>query len=165
LETVRASAATVLDELGGLLNVLRSPDDDALPVDPAPTLRDLDVLVESFKAAGLVVQCDYSGTPRTVPDSVQLTAFRLIQEGLTNAHKHGIGDALLRLAYTPLALEISVVNHIKTVGAAAGPRSGLGLLGMRERVAAVGGSIEVAPTDDGCFRLVARFPITDASPT
>ncbi len=56
LEIVRNSAASVLDELGGLLNVLRAPDDEAAPVEPAPTLRDLDSLVDSFKAAGLVVQ-------------------------------------------------------------------------------------------------------------
>ncbi len=99
-----------------------------------------------------------------MPDSVQLTVFRLVQESLTNAHKHGVGDAVLRLAYTPLALEVAIVNHMPPV-AAAGAGSGLGLLGMRERVAAVGGSLGAVPTDDGRFRVTARFPILDASVT
>jgi signal transduction histidine kinase len=160
LAAVRDSAAAVLDELGGMLDVLRGGEDAEEPVEPTPTLRELPLLVESFAAAGLHVDWHSSGAPRRVPDAVQVTAYRVVQEGLTNAHRHGDGRARLEVASTPSELMVRIDNRFPDH-----PRSttdsglGFGLVGMRERVIASGGTLEAGATADGCFRVVAHLPI------
>jgi signal transduction histidine kinase len=159
----RESASEVLDELGEMLSVLRNVDDPEAPVEPAPTLRDLGTLVESFASAGLEVSWESSGTLEGVPDSVQLALFRLAQEGLTNAQRYGDGRASLRVERTPSAVDVTIANRIAgDAGPAAG--SGYGLLGMRERVAAVGGTVEIGPTEDGWFRVAAHIPAPRREP-
>jgi signal transduction histidine kinase len=160
---VRESASEVLDELGEMLSVLRNFDDPEAPVEPTPTLRELGTLVESFASAGLEVAWTSSGSLEGVPESVQLAVFRIAQEGLTNAQRYGDGRASLRVDRSPSAVDVTIANRIaEEPGPAAG--SGYGILGMRERVATVGGTVEVGPTADGWFRVAAHVPAPERKP-
>jgi signal transduction histidine kinase len=160
LDHVRRSSRTVLDELGGLLDVLRQPDDPLTPTDPAPSLGRLLSLIDSFAASGLQVDWELSGTPQPLPSAVDLVAYRLVQEGLTNAHKHGTGSATLGLAFEGTDVAIDIVNP-SLGGDSVG--SGHGLVGMRERARAVGGSVLAAAQSDGTWRVSARLPLQAAT--
>jgi signal transduction histidine kinase len=153
---VRRSSRAVLDELGGLLDVLRQPDDPVTPTDPAPSLDRLVCLVDSFAASGLQVDWAMTGTPQPLPAAVDLVAYRLVQEGLTNAHKHGTGSATLGVAFDGTDVAIDIVNP-SLGGSSVG--SGHGLVGMRERARAVGGSVLAAAQSDGTWRVSARLPL------
>jgi signal transduction histidine kinase len=159
LELVRSSAASVLEEMGSVLQVLRG--DDRAPLDPAPTLKELDRLVESFVSAGLNIERIDEGSVRPTPESIQLAAYRVVQESLTNARKHGSAGATLRLAYSPQSLEIDITNLFEPNNGPETPGQGLGTVGIRERVAAVGGAVEIGPTGYGQFRVFARFPLPE----
>jgi signal transduction histidine kinase len=99
-----------------------------------------------------------------VAPAIGLAAYRIIQESLTNAHRHGRGDrATLRLTYDRDALRIEILNEIDADRPVA-PRRGHGVVGMRERVAAAGGSIEIGPTAGGQFRVRATLPTEQAEP-
>ena len=158
LEVVRESAATVLDELGGLLHVLRT-DDEGAPTTPGATLEELDELVGSFNRAGLRVTRRDTGVRRPLPEFVSLAAYRVIQEGLTNAAKHGDGTAALHIGYAPTALEVTVENDLAPDHQPAATGTGLGLVGIRERIAAVGGDVSAGPNGEGGFSIHARLPI------
>jgi signal transduction histidine kinase len=167
---VRRASRMVLDELSGMLDVLRQPDDPITPTDPAPGLDRVVALVDSFAASGLRVDWRITGTPAPLPAAVDLVAYRLVQEGLTNAHKHGTGTAELVIAFEPDALMIDVVNRVQArvgAGGGAGPAAtagpGHGLAGMRERAYAVGGTVSAAPQGDGSWRVTARVPLEQAS--
>jgi signal transduction histidine kinase len=165
---VRRSSKMVLEELSGLLDVLRQPDDPLTPTEPAPGLTRLTSLIDQFAASGLKVDWSISGTPQALPTAVDLVAYRLIQEGLTNAHKHGTGSAEMVLGFEPGVLVISLVNRVAvSVGAGGGPGEvpdaapslGHGLSGMHERAHAVGGSVSAARQPDGNWRVAARLPL------
>jgi signal transduction histidine kinase len=172
---VRRSSKMVLEELSGMLDVLRQPDDPLTPTDPAPGLARLTALIDQFAVSGLRVDWRIIGTPTTLPTAIDLVAYRLVQEGLTNAHKHGLGSAEMELRFEGSDLVIDIVNRVAvpaTVpsgasisGAAAGSSSrprglGHGLAGMRERAHAVGGSVSSAAVPDGTWRVIARVPVT-----
>jgi signal transduction histidine kinase len=158
LATVRSSARMVLDELAGILSVLRADGDEAASVEPAPTLDDLATLVASFAAAGLSVTYETTGVPGAVAASTALAVYRTVQEALTNAHKHGDGAARLRISYRPDAVEVRVANRARA-GTGPGAGSGFGLMGMRERVGAAGGALSAGQGADGSFCVEARFPV------
>lgn len=140
--------------------MLRQPDDSALGTTPVPGLAQLDSLVASFATAGLAVETTLTGKPRVVGAGVDLVTYRVLQEALTNAHKHGTGTAHLRLAYTPSALDVQVTNPVKTpASSGSGSSVGHGLLGMRERTLAVGGVLEAAPGPVGQFHVDVRLPL------
>lgn len=158
LATVRASARDVLDELAEILGVLREPGTDGAPgsTAPAPTLDDVPALVASFADAGLRVVFETAGEVHPLGDGATIALYRTVQEALTNAHKHGDGAARVRLVHGAAGVDLEVVNR-----AAAGrspSTSGFGLLGMRERVQAVGGQLTTGPDGDGTFRVQAHFP-------
>lgn len=169
LEAVRLSASTVLDELGGLLQVLREPGDGTAPGPgpdattaptlPTPDLGDLDQLIASFAAAGLQVDTRTTGDAAGVPESVQLAAYRIVQEALTNAQRHGDGRARLEFARSPATIDLVVENGIPA-GAPDTAGSGFGLIGMHERVATCGGTIEAGPVAADRFRITVRLPFT-----
>jgi signal transduction histidine kinase len=167
LEHVREAGRAVLDELSDILNVLRQPDEASGPTSPAPDLSQVDSLVDSFDAAGLVVDWSVTGRPRSLAGSVDLVAYRVLQEALTNAHKHGSGTAHVALTYTPSALELLVTNPLPGPGSTqvSDRESGFGLIGMHERATAVGGVVSAGPSPDGEFRVEATLPDREVVPT
>lgn len=161
LDTVRDAASTAVDELGELLGVLRTADDPRDPTGPTPGLDAIDDLISSFATSGLTVEHETSGARRELSQSAELATYRVVQEGLTNAHKHGDGTANVSLAFGPDTLRVEITNGF---GSAASSGTGFGIVGMRERVEAVGGSIAVDGDDARApFRLVATLPTKEAS--
>lgn len=162
LSHVRRSAQTVLSELGTVLSVLRQPADAAAPTDPTPNLERLPELVASFRAIGLPVALTESGPTTPYDPSVELVAFRVVQESLTNVHKHNPGTATtVTLERDEDALRVEVINAPGRP-AASQPGNGHGLAGMRERVTAIGGTVEAGPTSAGGFRVRAILPTTES---
>ena len=161
LAHVRGAAATVLDELGGLLDVLRSDDEQSAATTPAPGLDRLEDLVASFAPSGLQVRWSVTGQPQPLTSSVDLVAYRVVQEALTNAAKHGTGSAALTVRYGEGSLELEIENAVTR--AESGVRTGHGLLGMQERARAVGGSVLVAPQVNARFRVTIVLPLSVAA--
>jgi signal transduction histidine kinase len=156
LDHVRTASRTVLDELSSLLGVLRAPGDPVGETAPVAGTERLPGLVRSAEAAGLHVEWRSTGAPRPLPPSVDLVAYRVVQEALTNARKHGDGTVLLSLAWSDAGLDVEVTNAV--VDSAHPAAGGHGLVGMRERVAVYGGSLDTGPGVDGGFRVAARLP-------
>ncbi|CAA9400091.1 MAG: Two-component system sensor histidine kinase [uncultured Quadrisphaera sp.] len=176
LAHVRSSAAAVLEELGDILSVLRQPGEggEGAASAPAPGLGRLDALVASFTAAGLEVGWSLHGQPRALAPTVDLVAYRVLEEGLTNALKHGTGTAHLSVEHRASTVVLRVVNRVPVLvgvgpgdggSRAPGTGSGHGLLGMVERAAAVGGTVRAAPAPDGSFVVEAELPARQAAVT
>lgn len=165
LVTIREAARAVLGEIGGLLNVLRTSDPPAAGptagLAPVPGLSELDRLVANFARGGLHVDVRTVGTPFELPESVDLVAYRVIQEGLTNAQKHGRdASALLQVEYDPALLDVTVTNTVATMpGPVRSHTPGHGLTGARERVAAVHGTLDASFGPGPVHRLNARLPL------
>jgi signal transduction histidine kinase len=162
LASIKDASKEALVELRSVLGVLRQVDEDA-PRDPAPGLGRLPDLVTQANAAGLRVQVTEEGTPRPLPRGLDLAAFRIVQEALTNVSRHaGNATAEVRVAYAADRLDVEVVDD--GLGAsAAGPTlgSGNGLTGMRERAEAVGGRFEAGPRPGFGWRVRAELPLPD----
>jgi signal transduction histidine kinase len=165
LAHVRKAARTVLDETSTLLGVLRRPDE---PDDDEPTrgLARLGGLLDSLAGAGLHVEHRQEGDARELPAAVDLAAYRIVQEALTNAHKHGSSAAArVCLAYSPAGLDLTVSNPVASnpVAVPSGERpdehsgGGHGLIGMRERAAAIGGTLQTVQ-ENGTFLVKAFLP-------
>jgi signal transduction histidine kinase len=152
-----------LAEMRRLLGVLRV-DEDEPQLSPAPGLASLDELVEATRHAGLELDVAIEGTPTRPPAAgVDLAAYRIVQEALTNALKHGGGaSAHLAVRHRSDAIEIEVVNQRSHAPVATG-NEGRGLVGMRERVALYGGNLDAGPDAKGGFQVVATLPL-DAAP-
>jgi signal transduction histidine kinase len=165
LATIRAASKDGLRELRAILNVLRQADEGD-PTQPAPGLGQLDALVSGAGRAGLPVAVRRFGSPRKLPAPVDVTAYRIVQESLTNVIRHaGPATATVIVSYDGLGLQLEVTDTGLGVGPGplplASPASGTGgygLTGMRERVAAVGGTIQAGPAPGGGFRVLARLP-------
>jgi signal transduction histidine kinase len=159
LAHVRRGASNVLDELSSILNVMRQTDDPTTQTDPLPTLDQLDRLIDDFEGLGLEVEWHTSGARQRVAPAAALAAYRIVQESLTNAHRHGRTPRVcLRVNYQPDALTLEVLNDAATDCPTT--HRGHGIIGMRERVAAAGGTIDVGPTTDGRFRVSVILPVT-----
>ncbi|MET7651894.1 sensor histidine kinase [Streptomyces sp. NPDC005486] len=162
LALVRQAGRTVLEELSALLGVLRRDDDPMAPVEPTRGLDGLDDLVGSFADAGLEVAWTLSGLPRPLPSPVDLAAYRIVQESLTNVHKHsGSSRARVAIEYAPdrLVVRIRDEGDGGEVARAVPADGGYGILGMRERATAVGGRFEAGPGPDGAFTVRAVLPL------
>ncbi|MBQ0973557.1 sensor histidine kinase [Streptomyces sp. RK31] len=152
-----------LDELRATVGLLRQTGDTAAPDGPAPGLDRLPDLLESFRRAGLEVSVREEGAARALPPGVDLTAYRIVQEALTNVTKHAAGrGARVGLDWGGGRLTVTISDD---GGAAAGPPAlsdrppGYGLIGMRERAAAVGGELTAGPRPEGGFLVTARLPL------
>ncbi|MET9441862.1 sensor histidine kinase [Streptomyces sp. NPDC006610] len=157
LTTIKAASKEALGEVRQVLDTLRTPGD--APRAPAPGLDRLPELVEQAASAGLAVEVE--GEPPRLPPGTDLTAFRILQEALTNVVRHsGSRHARVRLDQDGGALRLRVDDDGPATGAEAGG-SGNGLAGMRERAAALGGAIEAGPRPDGGFRVLAVLPLRD----
>ncbi|HEY1819022.1 MAG TPA: histidine kinase [Trebonia sp.] len=160
--------ASALRELKGTVGLLRAGADTGpeAPLEPAPGLAQLGGLVDSFGSAGLMVATTTSGAPRPLSPAVDVTAFRVVQEALTNVAKHArVSRADVRLAFEDRRLTITISNragHRPTAGSAAvlsPTASGYGLIGMRERAASVGGRLLAGRRFDGGFEVTAELPL------
>ncbi|GAA2137518.1 sensor histidine kinase [Streptomyces synnematoformans] len=156
-----------LDDLRATVGLLRESGDAAEPAEPAPGLSRLPTLLESFGRAGLAVSLDQEGAARPLPPGVDLTAYRIVQEALTNVTKHaGTGTARVRLVWNRDRVTITVADD---GGGAAPPASGppdrppgYGLIGMRERATAVGGRLSAGRRPEGGFLVTTRLPLPPA---
>ncbi|MET9686437.1 sensor histidine kinase [Streptomyces coeruleorubidus] len=156
LTTIKAQSKEALGEVRQVLDTLRAPGD--APRAPAPGLDRLPELVEQAASAGLTVEVE--GEPPRLAPGTDLAAFRIVQEALTNVVRHsGSRHARVRLAHDADVLRLRVDDDGPATGADAGG-SGNGLAGMRERAAALGGTIEAGPRPDGGFRVLAVLPLT-----
>ncbi len=147
-----------LGEMRRLLGVLHA-DETVAVLDPTPTLDALDDLVATTRLAGLDLEVSVEGARASVPAGVDLAAYRVAQEALTNALRHGQGPTMLVLRYRPNQISIEVTNQRRADDAASTRGSGRGLIGMRERVALYGGELDVGPDQNGGFRVAARLPL------
>ncbi len=158
MEAVEHAGREALDELRHLLGVLR-PKADGGSLGPQPGLAGVPRLVDQFGEAGLDVSLTMSDVPTDLPARVDLSAYRIIQEALTNVLKHaGPGartEVRLGINNHAVSIEITDDGHAATIL----PGSGHGIMGMRERAVLLGGSLTAGPLPDGGFRVVARLPI------
>jgi signal transduction histidine kinase len=136
--------------------VLRQPDEPSASLTPTPGLADVPQLVRQFSDAGLSVDVSVSGTAGGVPEGVDLSAYRIVQEGLTNVLRHGGPKATLAIDYRPGLVRVTISDD----GSGQQPRGepGHGLTGMRERVAVFAGTLTAGPRPDGGFDLAATLP-------
>jgi signal transduction histidine kinase len=162
LASIEATSRAALVEMRRLLGVLRGSNGaDTGPVlHPAPSLADLDTLVSATSQAGVRVDLEVRGEPRRpLPHGVDLTAYRIVQEALTNVVKHsGAAASRVVLTYEHDAVRIEVTDQGR--GSSAPPGDGHGLVGMRERVALYGGEFDAGPLPGRGFRVAARLPLT-----
>jgi signal transduction histidine kinase len=161
LQGVERLGRQSVDELRGLVGLLREEQGMAAP----PSLSRVPELLDEVRAAGLPVELEVHGEPRELPQALDVSAYRVLQEGLSNVLRHaGPVPTSVSLQHDPSALVVQVDDDGPAHPAPArgdGP-GGHGLLGLRERVALFGGTVEAGPRPDGGFRLAARFPLRDA---
>jgi signal transduction histidine kinase len=156
-DTIERVTSDCLNEMRRLLGILRA-DDDLAPFAPQPGLDQIAVLVEEARAAGTEVDLTVSGDPRSLPPGVDLSAYRIAQEALTNALKHAPGSRLCVLVgYEEASVVVEVVDD--GPGERGRPSQGHGLIGMRERVELFGGTLEVGTRAEGGFGVRARLPL------
>ncbi|HEU4567667.1 MAG TPA: sensor histidine kinase [Marmoricola sp.] len=167
LETVEAVGREALAEMRRMVGVLRQDDaahEHGPDRQPPPGLAQVDRLVEKFRAAGLPVELQVSGEPGQLAPGLDLTAYRLLQEGLTNTLRHAVSPAQVQVTIDqqPDRLVLAVRDDGRPHSAEA--EAGHGLLGMQERVAVYGGSLVARPRPTGGFELVATLPVEIAVP-
>jgi signal transduction histidine kinase len=157
---IERTGQQALDEMRRLLDMLRTAD-ETLALAPQPSLKELGTLVEQVRAAGLPVQVAVEGEPRDLPPGIELSAFRIVQEALTNALTHaGPARAQVVLRYLADDLELEISDDGPGTGDASG--SGYGLVGMRERVEVYGGELEAGRRPEGGYALRVRLPLRPA---
>ena len=184
LDHIQHASEAALEELRLTVGLLREPGESE-PTEPAGKLSGLDELIGSFAATGLKVTCEVTGQAQPVPEAVDLTAYRMIQESLTNTAKHAAGaSASVRLAFRPGVLALTVEDDGPGKAEAASPdgtgfpgeagdggpgqqddgaarngNEGHGIIGMRERAVALGGWVSAGPRGGGGFQVLAELPL------
>jgi signal transduction histidine kinase len=157
LLTVEETGRAALAEMRRLVGVLRRPE-DAPALAPQPSLEHIEKLVEQTREAGLPTELKVEGDASPLPAGIDLTAYRLVQEGLTNALKHSRAThAEVHVRYADGSVELVVRDNGSGNGTGAG--GGHGLVGMRERVAVIGGELAAGPRQSGGYELRARLPV------
>jgi signal transduction histidine kinase len=164
LRIIEITTRRSLHELRLLVGVLRNPEDHHAELSPVPGLADLDRLIADTAVAGVIAEVDVDGVARPLPPAADLSAYRIVQEALTNVVRHaGPTRARVRISYQPVEVGIEVTDD--------GPRErrprpiahaggGHGLIGMRERAALFGGALDAGPHAGG-FRVRATLPLTE----
>ena len=159
LEQIRRSSRSALDELRDAVGLLRRADEPAAPVEPAVGLAALDDLLAWFERSGLRIVCRRDSDGRLLSPATDLVAYRIVQESLTNVRKHaGPVEVRLTLRQEGETLSMVVENDGAPAPASPGPEAH-GLVGMRERVAALGGTLRAGPRPAGGFRVTAELPM------
>jgi signal transduction histidine kinase len=161
LETIEDASRDAIEELRAILGVLRDSEDRHAPLRPAPGLDDVTELVRRTRDDGVDVRMDVIGDqPQRLPDAVSLAAYRIVQESLTNARRHAAGAAVhVMLSFEPDNVGVAIENDDGAGACANGHGAGVGIMGMTERAAAVGGTLTARPGPRG-FRVDAELPYT-----
>ncbi|SEG69485.1 Signal transduction histidine kinase [Thermomonospora echinospora] len=161
-ETIRANALAAMDELHRILGLLRNETAEQ-EHRPQPTLAGLEELADSVREAGLTVALTVSGERRQVSSGVGLSAYRIVQESLSNVLRHAPGaDVRVEVEYGPDRLEVRVANGPPAGRPAISNGSGHGVAGMRERAVMLGGELAAGPRPDGGYQVTATLPLPDA---
>src|SRR5437868_4505160 len=165
LLAIKDTSKDTLRELRGILQVLRQVD-EVEPREPAPGLAQLDILVDTASEAGVPTTTSIIGTARPLPAAIDLAAYRIIQESLTNVIRHaGRASAEVTVAYEPAIVVVEVTDDGRgPVAGSQGDANGHGIAGMRERVKAVGGELEVGARNGRGFRVRATMPTNGGTP-
>ncbi|MEK9519673.1 sensor histidine kinase [Streptomyces sp. NPDC087908] len=157
--TIRENAVAALTELRRILGVVRAEDYEA-PDAPQPTLADLDSLVRNVQEAGLVVEKTVTGAVRELPQGVELSAYRIVQEALSNVLRHAPGAAAkVEVSYVLGGLGLRIANGPARGLVKPSPGAGHGITGMRERVTMLGGEMTAEATEDGGYEVAAFVPV------
>jgi signal transduction histidine kinase len=156
LAAIEQTNTSALADMRRLLGLLRNTEQEGGRAEPQPSLERLDQLVEEVRASGLPVGLEVSGDPLPVSPGLDLSAYRIVQEALTNVLKHAGPEARaqVEVRYGADDLEVVVTNSGQVIDRSAG---GHGLIGIRERVGVAGGAVDVGPVDGG-YRVHARLP-------
>ncbi len=165
--TIRENAVAALTELRRVLGVVRAEDYEA-PDAPQPTLADLDALLANVRDAGLDVEKVVTGAVRELPQGVELSAYRIVQEALSNSLRHAPGaSARVEIGYVLGGLGVRVVNGPAPAPnlVKPSPGAGHGITGMRERVSMLNGEMTAGPTEDGGYEVAVFLPVTVAHET
>ena len=158
LDTIEQSGRSSLVEMQRLLGLLREDDDDA-PLAPQPRVAELPRLAEHLRTSGLDVDVAIEGEPRELEPGIDLSAYRIVQEALTNSMRHGhASNARVVVSYRPAALDLEITDNGRANGSATAG-GGHGLVGMRERAAFFGGKLEHGRIPDGGYRVSAHLPL------
>ncbi|MFJ3986237.1 sensor histidine kinase [Streptomyces fungicidicus] len=162
LAHVREASRSALGELRATVGLLRQSGDPEAPTEPAPGLDRLDELAGTFRSAGLPVEVARGDEGTGLPAAVELAAYRIVQEALTNVRKHAGADARAEVSVVRVGprIEITVLDDGAGQDQDHAPGGGHGLLGMRERVTALGGTLTTGPRYGGGFRVHAILPVT-----
>ncbi|ATW49689.1 two-component sensor histidine kinase [Streptomyces peucetius subsp. caesius ATCC 27952] len=161
--TIRENAVAALTELRRILGVVRAEDYQA-PDAPQPVLADLDNLLSNVREAGLATEKTITGAVRELPQGVELSAYRIIQEALSNALRHAPGStAKVEVSYVLGGLGLRVVNTAPQGPVHPSPGAGHGITGMRERVTMLNGEMTAAPTEEGGYEVTAFIPVAATS--
>ncbi|NKQ25364.1 sensor histidine kinase [Streptomyces galbus] len=160
LSTISGTSAEALDELRRMLRVLRTPDEDGLPAAPMPGLARLGEMVERVRSGGVRVTLRTEGAVRPLAPGVELCAYRVVQEALTNVLKHAPGaGASVQLHYGTRQLQVTVTDDGQgAVSDKVRPGGGHGLIGMRERAKLYGGQVDIGPRSEGGFAVRLTLP-------
>ncbi|GAA2317295.1 histidine kinase [Streptomyces kunmingensis] len=162
--TIRENAVAALTELRRVLGVVRAEDYEA-PEAPQPTLADLDKLLENVRDAGLTVTKAVTGAVRELPQGVELSAYRIVQEALSNALRHAPGAAAaVEVSYVLGGLGLRIVNDKPNALAKPSPGAGHGITGMRERVSMLSGEMTAGRTADGGYEIMVFVPVAAQVP-
>ncbi|MFG3507546.1 sensor histidine kinase [Streptomyces sp. NPDC047821] len=157
--TIRENAVAALTELRRILGVVRAEDYEA-PDAPQPTLADLDALIANVREAGLTVDATVTGAARELPQGVELSAYRIVQEALSNVLRHAPGaSAKVEVSYVLGGLGLRVVNGPARGLVKPSPGAGHGITGMRERVAMLDGEMTAEATEDGGYEVAVFLPV------
>jgi signal transduction histidine kinase len=163
LETVEETGRQALADMRRMLGVLRDANEETALLTPQPGIGSLGSLIQQVREAGLTVDYRVQGEPTPLPAGVDLSAYRIVQEALTNALKHARhARAEVKVRYGDV-LELEITNDGRFDANGAGDSGGHGLVGMRERVALFGGTIEAGPRPSGGYAVRARLPVRDAA--
>jgi signal transduction histidine kinase len=155
LATIKATCETVLAELRGALEVFRHPDACV----PTAGLDQLGDLAEAMRSSGLAVELDVAGQRPPLTAAAELAAYRIVQESLTNVLRHaGRVTATVRVRYSAVTVTLEIVDDGDTPAGETAATRGYGITGMRERAAALGGTLEAGPHEGGGFRVLAKLP-------
>ncbi|MDG4827348.1 histidine kinase [Asanoa sp. WMMD1127] len=159
LRVIRENSVQGLAEMRQMIDVLRGPDGEAGDDPVTPGLGEVERLVTGARAAGLTVELTTIGEPRALPVGVELAGYRIVQESLTNALKHGTGSATVTVDYGADEVRLTVHNPIAPPGPLDHLGAGAGLIGMRERAALLRGRLDAGPAGGARWRVHAALPV------